>query len=340
MEYEKHLLIIEGMDDFNVLNKSLQDFAIAYQSLVGIDDQRSIQGLMTNEQNPAEESKSNVPISIPHLALQILQTYRSLKNEVGEDLSEVDSSIFEALEEVVDSFPKWTSQFFGKSIRIKFLEFLEAQELELPVAEKNKIYGGLGNIAFSAFLIEANHEHQLLKELSLNITKSSLLDRIDLIRKLMRYYKEDLSHISNITVYISDVNPLSLPSDYINKSKLVDDFNKIQGYVDFIKGNTDWGNIKSKSFLSDLLQFATYFASKVKYSEAFLKQIAETLLGFGVNKTQGYVFLNDTLYPFIDGLKSEDEILISISKNEDVPTVANINRRKKRAVENLLNKKI
>lgn len=328
------------MEDFDVLNKSLQDFAIAYKNQAGVeDDQRSIQELSVIEQNPRDESELTLPISIPHLALHILKTFRRVKNEAKEELSKEDNEFLEVLEEVIHNFPKWTVRLLGEKIRIKLLQFLDTNGLELSVNEKNKIYGNLGNIAFGAYLTDYKHSHPFLNNLSNDIKKSCLLGRIDFMLKLMKYDKNDLEHISSVMIYMSDTKPITLTSDYIDKAFLIKDFDQIQGYVDWIKSKTEWNNLKAHNFFSDLLNGAKLFIQAFNYSKELLEEITNLLEDKGINKTTTYVFLNDTLYPFIGGLKSEEEILLSISNNNDATTQANINRRKKRAVDNILSRK-
>ena len=321
------------MEDLNEINEALREFILAYQT------QEKNNGVQPKNEHLITPNRSSVLISFPHLIEEVINIFRNLKTHSSEELSKEDNEFLEVLEEVIHNFPKWTVRLLGEKIRIKLLQFLDTNDLELSVDEKNKIYGSLGDIAFGAYLTDYKHLHPLLKELRNHITKSSLLGRIDFMLKLMRYDKNDLNHITNVTVYMSDVNPLTLTSDYIHKAKLIEDFDKIQGYVDLIKSKTEWNHLRASNFFSNLLDVVKLYISKINYSEALLEQLVKVLEDKGISKTTSYVFLNDTLYPFIDGLKSEEEILLSISENNDATTQANINRRKKRAVDNILSRK-
>jgi hypothetical protein len=135
-------------------------------------------------------------------------------------------------------------------------------------------------------------------------------------------------------------NPaLVLSSDYVNTNKLFEDFNNIENIVNEIKSITGWNYIKSSNMLCDLLEGVKICISNISVSKHLITCITEILNEKNVKKTTQYVFINDVLYPFVDGLKSQEDIQISLDKNNELTNNTNINRQKRRAVEKILSRK-
>lgn len=323
------------MTDIDYFNKSLTEFVIAYQKKASenqIDktpNNKTIQpyGIFVD---------INSTISFPHLILEILKEIRKIVSNNHLKLSAEDQEMVDAFDEIVSSFPKYTSDLLDSKIRIRFNNFINQNGIKLDIEQHNKVYGHMGNIAFLDYLKKHKHSNSLITDFSDYVQKNKLLDKIDFILNLLKYNKGDIDMIKNMTVHIKNMRPLVLPSIYIDKDFLIEEFDKIESTVDYIKSITGWNNIKSSNLYSDLLNLAKQILGEANYVENIFNEIVFTLKDKVKNKTQLYVFLNDTLHPFIEKLRSEEEILLLISKNNDAATTANINRRKKRAVENIL----
>jgi len=285
------------------------------------------------------DSNGRIPISFPHLALDVLQILRNIVAETDEQLSKQDIDLIEALEVFVKTFPLWTAQQLGDSILTKFVSFIKTNDLEMSVNEKNEIYGNLGDIALAAYLKNFKHKNPLIKKFSKRVEMSTLIHEIEFMLKLIKYDRNDINYISNITVYINDSKPLVLAEGYLNKAKIKKDFEKLDTLTTNIKSLTGWRKIDANIFLSNLLDAIKNIAETINMHKTQLKRIVEILDKYPVSKTASYVFINDTLCPFMDGLKSEKEILSLISANNDVLNASNINRQKKKAVEKLLKRK-
>ena len=125
------------------------------------------------------------------------------------------------------------------------------------------------------------------------------------INKLIRYDKSDLNSILSTTIYMKDNPALVLSSDYVNTNKLFEDFNNIENIVNHIKSITGWNYIKSSNMFCDLLEAVKVYTSNISASKHLINGISEILNEKNVKKTTQYVFINDVLYPFVDGLKSQ-----------------------------------
>ena len=179
------------MKDLHQFNKSLTEFFVAFQN----KNQKESHDYEILDDDLKEFFGNIKPIiSFPHLILEFLKIFRNLTTNYDVELSYDDKEMFEAFNEVVTSFPKWTTTLFGESIKMKFNAFKNQNSLKLSVDEKNKIYGHLGDIAFFSYLRTANHANPLIQKFSNIIQKKSLLDRIDFMLKLMKYDKNDLDH--------------------------------------------------------------------------------------------------------------------------------------------------
>ena len=282
------------------------------------------------------DNDKNPIISFPHLILNVLKRIRKLIAHDHFKLSAEDREMVDAFEEIVSNFPEYTSKLLDSKIRIRFNNFINQNDFKLDREQYNKVYGYMGDIAFLDYLKKHKHSNSLITDFSDYVQKNKLLDKIDFILNLLKYNKGDIDMIKNMTVHIKNMKPLVLPSIYIDKDLLIEEFDKIESTVDYIKSITGWNNIKSSNLYSDLLNLAKQILGEANYVENIFNEIVFTLKDKVKNKTQLYVFLNDTLHHFIEKLRSEEEILLLISKNNDASTTANINRRKKRAVENIL----
>lgn len=324
------------MTDINYFNKSLTEFVSAYQKKASenqIDktpNNKTIQpyGIFVD---------INSTISFPHLILEILKEIRKIVSNNHLKLSAEDQEMVDAFEEIVSNFPKYTSDLLDSQIRIRFNNFINQNGIKLDIEQYNKVYGHMGNIAFLDYLKKHKHSNSLISDFSDYVQKNKLLDKIDFILNLLKYNKSDIDMITAMTIHIKNMKPLVLPSNYIDRNLLIEEFDKIESTIDYIKSITGWNNIKSSNFYNDLLNWYKLILDGTNYIENIFYDIASILKDKVKNKTQLYVFLNDTLHPFIEKLKSDKEILLIISKNNDLVSKSNINRRKKRAVENILN---
>ena len=168
---------------------------------------------------------------------------------------------------------------------------------------------------------------------------SNIIQKIDDMLKLIRYDKIDLKNILSATIYMKDNPALVLSSDYVNTHKLFEDLNNIENIVNEIKSITGWNYIKSSNILCDLLEGVKICISNISVSKHLINGISEILNEKNVKKTTQYAFINDVLYPFVDGLKSQEDIQISLEKNNEITNKTNINRQKRRAVEKILIRK-
>jgi hypothetical protein len=91
--------------------------------------------------------------------------------------------------------------------------------------------------------------------------------------------------------------------------------------------------------ICDLLEAVKICISNISVSKHLITGITEILDEKNLKKTTQYVFLNDVLYPFVDGLKSQEDIQLSLEKNNELINKTNINRQKRRAVEKILSRK-
>lgn len=326
------------MKDLEKTYTALQKFVIACYTQANqnkelkVDDEHEYIIVTPSNVDP----NSRMPQSFPHLALDVLRNLRNIVAGTDKQLSKQDIDLIEALEVFVNTFPLWTAEQLGDSIKTKLVYFMETHGLEISTDEKNEIYSILGDIALAAYLKNFKHENPLIHKFSKRVEMSKLIHKIEFILKLIKYDRNDIDYVSNITVYIEDSKPLVLPESYLNKVKLQQDFKEIDLRINYIKSLTGWSKVDSCNFLSDLLDAVKNILKALNIPKSQLKQVVEILDNYPVSKTASCVFINDTLYPFIGGLKSEEEILLAILKNNDATTQANINRRKKRAVENIL----
>ena len=142
---------------------------------------------------------------------------------------------FFILGEVAETFPLWTREKLGDSIKAKLHGFLQENDIQLSNEQKNTLYGNLGNIAFGSYLETHNHKHPLLNKYSHMVIISNIIQKIDDMLKLIRYDKSDLKNILSTTIYMKDNPALVLSSDYVNTNKLFEDFNNIENIFNHIK---------------------------------------------------------------------------------------------------------
>ena len=55
----------------------------------------------------------------------------------------------DALNEVVETFPLWTKEKLGDSIKAKLEGFFHDNDLDVSIEQKNTLYGNLDDIAFA-----------------------------------------------------------------------------------------------------------------------------------------------------------------------------------------------
>jgi hypothetical protein len=315
--------------DANKFQLALKDFAIAYYQKQG----ELAQVLPVNHTNV------QIPISFPDLTLYIRNAYIKALDQSNEHITQEDRDLLDALNEVVETFPLWTREKLGDSIKAKLEGFLHVNDLDVSIEQKNTLYGNLGDIAFGSYLDSHNHKHPLLIKYSNMVIISNIIQKIDDMLKLIRYDKNDLKNILSATIYMKDNPALVLSSDYVDTNKLFEDFNNIENLVNHIKSLTGWNYIKSSNMLCDLLGAVKICISNIRVSKHFITGIAEILDEKNVKKTTQYVFINDILYPFVDGLKSQQDIQLSLKENNELINKTNMNRQKRRAVEKILSRK-
>ena len=315
--------------DANKFQSVLKDFAIAYYQK---------QGELT-QVLPVNQTNGQIPNSFPDLVLSVRNTYINALDQSNEHITQEDRDLLDALNEVVETFPLWTREKLGDSIKAKLEGFLHENDLDVSNEQKNTLNGNIEDIAFGYYLDSHNHKHQLLNNYSHMVIISNIILKIDDMLKLIRYDKSDLKNILSATIYMKDNPALVLSSDYINTDKLLEGFNFIENLVNQIKSITGWNYIKSSNMLCDLLEAVKISISNISVSKHLITCIIEILNEKNVKKTTQYVFINDVLHPFVDGLKSQEDIQISLEKNNELINNTNINRQKRRAVEKILNRK-
>ncbi|MDC3406574.1 hypothetical protein OAZ27_02635 [Bacteroidia bacterium] len=315
--------------DINKFQSALKDFAIAYYQK---------QGELT-QVLPVNQTNGQIPNSFPDLVVSLRNTYINALDQSNEQISKEDKDLLDALNEVVETFPLWTVNKLGDSIKAKLEGFLYENDLDMSIELQRTLYGNTGDIAFASYLETHNHKHPLLNKYSHLIIISNIIQKIDDMLKLIRYDKSDLKNILSATIYMKDNPALVLSSDYVNTNKLFEDFNNIENIVNEIKSITGWNYIKSSNMLCDLLEGVKICISNISVSKHLITAIADILNEKNVKKTTQYVFINDVLYPFVDGLKSQEDIRISLEKNNELINNTNINRQKRRAVEKILSRK-
>ena len=315
--------------DANKFQSALKNFAIAYYQK---------QGEFT-QVLPVNQTNGKTPISFPDLVVYTRNTYNNALDQLNEHISTGDKDLLDALNEVVETFPLWTREKLGDSIRAKLEGFFHENDLDVSIELQRTLYGNLGDIAFASYLETHNHKHPLLNKYSHMVNVSNIIQKIDDMLKLIRYDKSDLNSILSTTIYMKDNPALVLSSDYVNTNKLFEDYNNIENIVNQIKSITGWNYIKSSNMLCDLLEAVKICISNISVSKHLITGITEILDEKNVKKTTQYVFINDVLYPFVDGLKSHEDIQISLEKNNELINKTNINRQKRRAVEKILSRK-
>ena len=315
--------------DANKFQSVIKDFAIAYYQ-----KQDELTQVL-----PLNQTNGKTPISFPDLVVYTRNTYINALDQSNEQISKEDKDLLDALNEVVETFPLWTREKLGDSIKAKLEGFLHENDLDVSIELERTLYGNIGDIAFAYYLETNNHKHPLLNKYSHMVIISNIIQKIDDMLKLIRYDKSDLKNILSATIYMKDNPALVLSSDYVNTNKLFEDFNNIENLVNEIKSITGWNYIKSSNMLCDLLEGVKICISNISVSKHLIIGITEILSKKNVKKTTQYVFINDVLYPFVDGLKSQEDIQISLEKNNEITNKANINRQKRRAVEKILSRK-
>jgi len=271
--------------------------------------------------------------------LFIYETLTLALDKSNEHINQEDRDLLDALNEVVETFPLWTREKLGDSIKAKLEGFLHENDLDVSIELKRTLYGNIEDIAFGYYLDSHNHKHQLLNNYSNMVIISNIIQIIDDMLKLIRYDKNDLKNILSTTIYMKDNPALVLSSDYVNTNKLFEDYNNIENIVNQIKSITGWNYIKSDNMLCDLLEAVKICISNISVSKHLITGITEIFNEKNVKKTTQYVFINDVLYPFVDGLKSQEDIQIRLEKNNELINKTNINRQKRRAVEKILSRK-
>lgn len=315
--------------DANKFQSVLKDFAIAYYQK---------QGELT-QILPVNQTNGQIPISFPDLVVSARNTYINALDQSNQHITQEDRDLLDALNEVVETFPLWTIDKLGDSIRAKLDGFLEENDIQLSNEQKNTLNGNLEDIAFCSYLDTHNHKHPLLDKYSHMVIISNIIRKIDDMLKLIRFDKNDLKNILSATIYMKDNPALVLSSDYVNTNKLFEDFNNIENLVNQVKSITGWNYINSSNMFCDLLEGVKICISNISVSKHLITGITEILNEKNVKKTTQYVFINDVLYPFVDGLKSQEDIQISLEKNNELINNTNINRQKRRAVEKILSRK-
>ena len=315
--------------DANKFQSALKDFVIAYYQKQGEISQAL----------PVDQTNGNIPISFPDLVVFTRNTYINALDQSNQHITQEDRDLLDALNEVVETFPLWTIEKLGDSIKAKLERFLKENDLDVSIEQKNTLYGNLDDIAFGSYLESHNHKHPLLNKYSHIAIKSFIIQKIDDMLMLIRYDKSDLKNILSATIYMKDNPALVLSSDYVNTNKLFEDFNNLENIVNQIKSITGWNYIKSSNMYCDLLEAVKVYTSNISASKHLINGITEILSEKNVKKTTQYVFINDVLYPFVDGLKSQEDIQISLEKNNELINKTNINRQKRRAVEKILSRK-
>ena len=315
--------------DANKFQSALKDFAIAYYQKQG----------ELSQVLPVNQTNGKTPISFPDLTVSVRNTYVNALDQSNEHITQEDRDLLDALNEVVEIFPLWTREKLGDSIKAKLEGFLHENDLDVSIELERTLYGNIEDIAFASYLETHNHKHQLLNNYSNMVIISNIIQIIDDMLKLIRYDKNDLKNILSTTIYMKDNPALVLSSDYVNTNKLFEDFNNIENIVNQIKSITGWNYIKSSNMLCDLLEAVKICISNISVSKHLITGITEIFNEKNVKKTTQYVFINDVLYPFVDGLKSQEDIQISLEKNNELINNTNINRQKRRAVEKILNRK-
>ena len=219
--------------DANKFQLALKDFAIAYYQKQG----ELAQVLPVNHTNV------QIPISFPDLTLYIRNAYIKALDQSNEHITQEDRDLLDALNEVVETFPLWTREKLGDSIKAKLEGFLHVNDLDVSIEQKNTLYGNLGDIAFGSYLDSHNHKHPLLIKYSNMVIISNIIQKIDDMLKLIRYDKNDLKNILSATIYMKDNPALVLSSDYVDTNKLFEDFNNTNREKVYAGLNTEFKEI-------------------------------------------------------------------------------------------------
>ena len=109
--------------DANKFQTALKDFAIAYYQK---------QGELT-QVLPANHTNGQIPISFPDLIVSLRNTYINALDKSNEQISEEDKYLLDALNEVVETFPLWTREKLGDSIKAKLEGFFHDNELDVSI---------------------------------------------------------------------------------------------------------------------------------------------------------------------------------------------------------------
>ena len=142
--------------DIDKFQSALKDFAIAYYQK---------QGELT-QVLPANHTNGQIPISFPDLVVSVRNTYINALDQSNEHITQEDRDLLDALNEVIETFPLWTREKLGDSIKAKLERFLEENDLDVSIEQKNTLNGNLEDIAFGYYLDSHNHKHQLLNNYS------------------------------------------------------------------------------------------------------------------------------------------------------------------------------
>jgi hypothetical protein len=191
--------------DANKFQLALKDFAIAYYQK---------QGELT-QILPVNQTNGKTPISFPDLTLYIRNAYINALDQSNEHITQEDRDLLDALNEVVETFPLWTREKLGDSIKAKLEGFLHENDLDVSIELERTLYGNIGDIAFASYLETHNHKHPLLNKYSHMVIISNIIQKIDDMLKLIRYDKSDLKNILSATIYMKDNPALVLSSDYV-----------------------------------------------------------------------------------------------------------------------------
>ena len=109
--------------DIDKFQSALKDFAIAYYQK---------QGELT-QVLPANQTSQNIPVSFPDLVVFTRNTYINALDQSNEQISEEDKDFIDALNEVVETFPLWTREKLGDSIKAKLEGFLHENDLDVSL---------------------------------------------------------------------------------------------------------------------------------------------------------------------------------------------------------------
>ena len=119
--------------DANKFQSALRDFAIAYYQKQG----------ELSQVLPVDQTNGNIPISFPDLVVFTRNTYINALDQSNQHITQEDRDLLDALNEVVETFPLWTKEKLGDSIKAKLEGFLHENDLDVSIEQKNTLYGNL-----------------------------------------------------------------------------------------------------------------------------------------------------------------------------------------------------